>query len=489
MNILFNHEENTLIRKLFAAGAVLAVAVIAVMLMTVGSSPKPAEAHVQSITGPAFISPALIGYAEIRIVAQDGHGDVRITASAGGFFYCEYQDTSTCSTYDEVGVIAPYAFTVDDGSGDVDFITAGWGITDGFPGGAVLFTACQFDQNCPAQAKTFTMQIGGSVASIALKAQRNYTTEGSVCAGTPVYIIAATEYTFNNLTTFNNDRAIICADVRDSVGHPLTGEQIAWNTTDGCLESGGVTNTGSNGLTHNRLVSCGLGASGDVATVTANAGVVSNSVQVAFGGDPVSCSLVMTPDPLDVGNTAHVVATFIDAKGNLVPDGIVAHLAEVDSGDGADNVQFVSVPEDTVKGKVEGDLIGAIAGLTTIAASVEQIAGADPTCAEAIELSGNVHQTPGVCVGDPDFILYGSKPPAGGGFGTFAFCGGTYEQLLTASGCPKATSAFFYNKPSGSFAVWIPGSEVAAVNAEIFTIFPQEHTPIPKGTIFTAKCK
>ena len=86
-------------------------------------------------------------------------------------------------------------------------------------------------------------------------------------------------------------------------------------------------------------------------------------------------------------------------------------------------------------------------------------------------------------------ILYGNKPPAGGGFGTFAFGGGTFEQLLLASGCPKATAVFFYNKPSGSFAVWIPGTDVSTVNDEIFMIFPNEHQPIPKGTIFTAKCK
>ena len=87
----------------------------------------------------------------------------------------------------------------------------------------------------------------------------------------------------------------------------------------------------------------------------------------------------------------------------------------------------------------------------------------------------------------------GFPPPAGGGFGTFEFCGGTYDQLFAASKCPgpmsTSLSAFFYNKPSGTFAVWIPGSTVAAVNAEFMTIFPNQDVPIPPGTIFTAKCK
>ena len=474
-----------MIRKLFAGASVLAVAVIAVMLMTVGGSAKPAEAHVLGVSGVAQTPSGSITL--ITINAIDGDGDLYVTASAGTYVACFGYGGGPCVDYGATTFPLPIqSFFIDDGGTDTSVVEAIWWAPPGFPGGAVMFTACQQDQNgwpfCSA-AKTFTMQIMGAPASISLKAQRGYTNESSVCADTPVYIIAATEYTFNNPTTFNNDRAIICADVRDSANHPLVFEPVAWMTTDGCLTDA-TTNTLFNGLTHNRLASCGVGASGDVATVTANAGVVSNAVQVAFGGDPVKCSVVTTPNPLDIGDTASVTATFLDAKGNLVPDGIVAHLEEVDSGDGADNVDFVSVPEDTVKGVVQGNIIAAIAGLTTVAASIETIAGADPTCSEALELTGDVHMHEG-----DGGILYGNKPPAGGGFGTFAFGGGTFEQLLLASGCPKATAVFFYNKPSGSFAVWIPGTDVSTVNDEIFTIFPNEHQPIPKGTIFTAKCK
>jgi hypothetical protein len=78
-----------LIRKLIAAGSVLAVAVVALMVMTVGSGTQSAEAHVQAITGPGFISPTLVGTANIRVFAENGHGDVRITASAGGFVDCD----------------------------------------------------------------------------------------------------------------------------------------------------------------------------------------------------------------------------------------------------------------------------------------------------------------------------------------------------------------------------------------------------------------
>jgi len=91
-----------------------------------------------------------------------------------------------------------------------------------------------------------------------------------------------------------------------------------------------------------------------------------------------------------------------------------------------------------------------------------------------------------------DFVQYGSKPPAGGGFGTFLFCGGTNAQLLTATGCAQATpstTVVYYNKPSGGYAVWVVGSEVAAVNAEWLTLFPNEHIAFKAPTIITAKCK
>lgn len=82
-------------------------------------------------------------------------------------------------------------------------------------------------------------------------------------------------------------------------------------------------------------------------------------------------------------------------------------------------------------------------------------------------------------------IISGTLPPLGGGFGTFSYCGGTFEELLQTTECPVATATFFFNKPDGTWAVWIPGATVAAVNAEIKALFP---SAIPAATIFTARC-
>jgi hypothetical protein len=84
-------------------------------------------------------------------------------------------------------------------------------------------------------------------------------------------------------------------------------------------------------------------------------------------------------------------------------------------------------------------------------------------------------------------ILFGSAPPPGGGFGTFALNCGSLDQLVEASGCPEATAVFFYNKPDGDFAVYIPGSAVAIVNEEFLGIFNGDPA-IEENTIFTARC-
>lgn len=82
-------------------------------------------------------------------------------------------------------------------------------------------------------------------------------------------------------------------------------------------------------------------------------------------------------------------------------------------------------------------------------------------------------------------IIGGDKPPSGGGFGTFAFGGGTFAQLLAASECPEESAIFFHNKPDGTWAVYIPAA-LDAANEEIMTLFPGDS--IPSGTLFTGKC-
>ncbi|MEZ4553836.1 MAG: hypothetical protein R3B59_08005 [Dehalococcoidia bacterium] len=84
-------------------------------------------------------------------------------------------------------------------------------------------------------------------------------------------------------------------------------------------------------------------------------------------------------------------------------------------------------------------------------------------------------------------ILFGTTPPPGGGVGTFAFSCGSIAQLIAVTGCNQATMTIYYNKPGGGYAVYIPASQVAAVNAEFVTIF-NGNPQIPVNTIFSVKC-
>ena len=67
-------------------------------------------------------------------------------------------------------------------------------------------------------------------------------------------------------------------------------------------------------------------------------------------------------------------------------------------------------------------------------------------------------------------ILSGSIPVAGG-FGLIVFGGGSYDQLLSASGCPAATARFWVTDAEGNFVILVPASAVASVNAGFDALF------------------
>ena len=65
------------------------------------------------------------------------------------------------------------------------------------------------------------------------------------------------------------------------------------------------------------------------------------------------------------------------------------------------------------------------------------------------------------------------------------FGGGSSEQLLSASDCPR-TSAAFWATTDGNFVVYVPGTNVSSVNREWSTLFSNG---IPNGTPLVAKCQ
>jgi hypothetical protein len=90
----------------------------------------------------------------------------------------------------------------------------------------------------------------------------------------------------------------------------------------------------------------------------------------------------------------------------------------------------------------------------------------------------------GTGTGGTGTISSGSVP-ASGGFGLIVFGGGTATQLVTASGCPAATAAFWATS-AGAFVTYIPGTTIAAVNAAFLALFPSGN--IPANTALVGKC-
>jgi hypothetical protein len=85
----------------------------------------------------------------------------------------------------------------------------------------------------------------------------------------------------------------------------------------------------------------------------------------------------------------------------------------------------------------------------------------------------------------PAPILSGESPADAGGYALFVFGGGSYEDLLTAAGCPKDTASFWATSGDGQFSWYIPAVTVAAVNAAWDDLFGGE---IPIGTPLMGRC-
>src|SRR5438105_10497377 len=72
-------------------------------------------------------------------------------------------------------------------------------------------------------------------------------------------------------------------------------------------------------------------------------------------------------------------------------------------------------------------------------------------------------------------IISGSIPPDGG-FGIIVYGGGTFDQLVTASGCPVSRVVFWFTV-NGNFVVLVPGTSNGAANAGAQAAFPSSTVP------------
>ena len=79
--------------------------------------------------------------------------------------------------------------------------------------------------------------------------------------------------------------------------------------------------------------------------------------------------------------------------------------------------------------------------------------------------------------------IVGGAIPAKG-FGLVVYGGGAKDDLVTASGCPKETAAFWASQ-DGEFVTFIPAATVAVVNAAWDAMFPGG---MPAGTALIGRC-
>lgn len=113
---------------------------------------------------------------------------------------------------------------------------------------------------------------------------------------------------------------------------------------------------------------------------------------------------------------------------------------------------------------------------------------------ELVQFPGSVGSNDYVCTEDDrtnppptsgSDLITGGEVPIEGGFGLAVFAGGTADDLVQATACPIETAAYYFTV-DGAFVIYIPGTEVEAVNAAFLAAFPSG--TLPDGTAFLGKC-
>jgi hypothetical protein len=84
----------------------------------------------------------------------------------------------------------------------------------------------------------------------------------------------------------------------------------------------------------------------------------------------------------------------------------------------------------------------------------------------------------------PSGAITGAIPP-NGGIGLIVYQGGSTQQIFAASGCPRSSSVFWADDGAGGFVAYVPGTNIAAVNAPWYARFPGD---IPPNTVIVGRC-
>jgi hypothetical protein len=272
--------------------------------------------------------------------------------------------------------------------------------------------------------------------------------------------------------------------IQGACGTSTTPKTIFVTTVSAVTGPLGGSNTSGSSVGRAGVVLCGA-ASGEAGTATVTVvdnqlASVSQTRQVDIAKKSTSANISATVD----GNTVTVNVT--DPAGLKASDMLKVNFSVVPSTEGAVTDSCV-----LLKNGAASTQVAVTPGKTvTVLASVSE--NGDGLCATAsVRTYGSTTVTVGGSTGSTGGSTSGSgtissgSVPAAGGFGLVVFGGGTTDQLVAASGCPAATSAF-YATVNGDFVTYVPGTSIAAVNAAFMAAFP---AGIPAGTPLIGKCK
>lgn len=256
-----------------------------------------------------------------------------------------------------------------------------------------------------------------------------------------------------------------------------TAKAVTATTVTGALTDGGDVKSGVVQLTYcaNQLDGAGK------ATITVqnvSTSMPNQTVAVSHAGRPAKVEVTAT------GNALSVKVS--DAGGNAVADDTPIRFTM------SSNAGAVSTACTNSSNGAASAVVALIAATGTVIVSTDwNETGAVATCAAA----GSQQVATSVTVPGGSASSGGGTPAGGGtgaltsgsvpatGFGLIVFGGGTVAQLVTASAV--GTSGALYATVGGNFVPYVPGTTIAAVNADFLAAFPGGN--VPANTAFVGR--
>jgi hypothetical protein len=146
---------------------------------------------------------------------------------------------------------------------------------------------------------------------------------------------------------------------------------------------------------------------------------------------------------------------------------------------------FLSAPPTVVSGQTTTQTATATAtGTGTATATATGTATGTATATATGTATGTATATAtGTATASTGTIISGSVPSFG--FGLIVWGGGTRAQLVAAAKCTAPTLAFWATA-GGEFVTYVPGTQIAAVNAGFDTLYGP--TNIPPNTPLVSRC-